>query len=190
MYRNILIALLALYTLALTITPQGLAAQTTEPRLLTDPFLQLPTATTVRVVWFTEFEGRRHFISYGEGLRHTAEATTMRMTCMYEDASSRILGRPSPSRVTERPVWRHEAIAVGLTPNVRVPYTVTSIDDAGNSVTSRQFTLQPLPTPGTPMKILLTSDQQNRLMSPANFQKVIETVGRVEGDQKTGFVVS
>ncbi|WP_448540238.1 metallophosphoesterase [Roseiflexus sp.] len=180
MYRNIMIVLLALYMLALAMTPQGLAAQTTGPRLLTDPFLQLPTATTVRVVWFTEFEGQRHFISYGEGLRHTAEATTMRMTRMYEDASSRILGRPSPSRVTERPIWRHEAIATGLIPNVRVPYTVTSIDDTGNSVTSRQFTLQPLPTPGTPMKILLTSDQQNRLMSPANFQKVIETVGRVD----------
>ncbi|MGB7892039.1 MAG: metallophosphoesterase, partial [Microcoleus sp.] len=26
-----------------------------KPQLLTDPFLQLPTANSVRVVWFTEF---------------------------------------------------------------------------------------------------------------------------------------
>lgn len=28
------------------------------PRLLTDPFLQRPTASSVNVVWFTEFEGQ------------------------------------------------------------------------------------------------------------------------------------
>lgn len=30
-----------------------------EPLVLTEPFLQLPTADSVRVVWFTEFRGRQ-----------------------------------------------------------------------------------------------------------------------------------
>ncbi|MEL6187791.1 MAG: metallophosphoesterase, partial [Myxococcota bacterium] len=39
---------------------------------------------------------------------------------------------------------------------------------------------QPLPAPDQPVKLLLTSDQQNRAMSPANFEKVVETVGKVD----------
>lgn len=180
MYRKGLLLIVTLFALVTLATPWSSAAQEPSNRLLSDPFLQLPTASTVRVAWFTEFEGQRHFISYGEGLTQTAEATSTKMTRLYEDAASRIRDRESPEQVTERPIWRHEAIAVGLTPNMRVPYTVTSIDDDGNAISSEQFTMQPLPTPGTPMKILLTSDQQNRLMTPANFQKVVETVGKVD----------
>jgi hypothetical protein len=152
----------------------------TEARLLSDPFLQLPSADSVRVVWFTEFEGQSHTLAYGENLAQTVSATTTKMSRMYEDANSRIKGRESPEQVTERDVWRHEAVASGLTPNVRVPYRVTSVTADGTTVNSEQFTLQALPTAGQGMKILLTSDQQNRLMSPANFQKVVETVGQVD----------
>lgn len=150
--------------------------------MLTDPFLQLPTDEAVRVVWFTEFEGTRHVVRYGRGRRRgrIAEATTTKMSRIYEDASSRMRELAAPSGVQERHVWRHEAVATNLSPNMRVPYTVTSVDETGQAVSSRQFTLQPLPRPGTPMKILLTSDQQNRLMSPANFEKVVETVGPVD----------
>jgi hypothetical protein len=180
MYRKGLLLILTMFMLVTFATPWRSAAQESGNRLLTDPFLQFPTASTIRVAWFTEFEGQRHFINYGEGLTQTAEATSTKMTRLYEDSASRIRDRESPEQVTERQIWRHEAIATGLTANVRVPYTVTSIDDAGNAISSEQFTMQPLPTPGTPMKILLTSDQQNRLMSPANFQKVVETVGTVD----------
>jgi hypothetical protein len=180
MYRKVLFLTLALFAMATLALPWDSAAQASTNRLLSDPFLQLPTATTVRVVWFTEFEGERHYINYGEDLRQTTEAVTIKMTRLFEDANSRIRDRESPEQVEERDVWRHEAIATGLTPNMRVPYTVTSVDDAGNEITSREFTLQPLPSPGTPMKILLTSDQQNRLMTPANFQKVVETIGTVD----------
>jgi hypothetical protein len=148
--------------------------------LLTDPFLQLPTTDSVRVVWFTEFRGQRHTLTYGTNLNQTARATTTTLTRIYEDSSSRIKDRPAPTNVSERKVWRHEALATGLQPNVRVPYFVTSVNDTGITIASSQFTLQPLPTPGTPLKILLTSDQQNRLMAPANFQKVVETVGKVD----------
>ncbi|MEY3256095.1 MAG: hypothetical protein RLZZ29_1230, partial [Cyanobacteriota bacterium] len=36
-----------------------------QPRLLTDPFLQLPMVNSVRVVWFTEFAGQQHLVTHG-----------------------------------------------------------------------------------------------------------------------------
>ncbi len=156
----------------------------TEPRggreyLLSDPFLQLPTDDTVRVVWFTEFAGEGHTLTYGSRLDQKARATSYKMTRMYEDQNSE-RGETTYSEVTERDVWRHEAIAQNLAPGVRTPYYVTSINDDGVAIHSRAFTLQPLPAPGQHMQILLTSDQQNRQMSPANFQKLLETVGIVD----------
>jgi len=46
------------------------------PQMLSDPFLQLPSETSVRVVWFTEFAGSDHRVAYGENLNQTAAATT------------------------------------------------------------------------------------------------------------------
>ena len=40
----------------------------TMPKLLTDPFLQLPTTNSVNVVWFTEFPGDRHWVLVGDKL--------------------------------------------------------------------------------------------------------------------------
>ncbi len=34
--------------------------------MLTDPFLQLPTENSVRIVWFTDFIGVEHQVIYGE----------------------------------------------------------------------------------------------------------------------------
>lgn len=147
--------------------------------LLSDPFLQLPTGDSVRVVWFTEFAGEGHSLTYGADLDQTAPAVTTKMTRMYEDGQSE-RGDIDYEAVVERDVWRHEAVASGLTPGVRVPYYVTSVNDTGLTIHSKQFTLQPLPATGQGMRILLTSDQQNRQMSPANFQKLIETIGYVD----------
>ena len=44
------------------------------PVLLTDPFLQLPSASSVRVVWFTEFAGSKHSVAYGDNFQQTATA--------------------------------------------------------------------------------------------------------------------
>ncbi|MCU0493147.1 MAG: metallophosphoesterase [Chloroflexaceae bacterium] len=177
----LVLALMAVATATLaTSAPAASARPIGGPNaLLTDPFLQLPTRDSVRVVWFTEFAGSGHSLSYGEGLNRSAAATSSRMSRMFEDGSSRMRER-SFTQVTERPVWRHEAIATGLTPGVRVPYVVSSVNDAGSTIRSEQFTMQPLPAANQGWKILLTSDQQNRLMSPANFQKVMETVGQVD----------
>ncbi|MGF1467127.1 MAG: metallophosphoesterase [Sandaracinaceae bacterium] len=148
------------------------------PLILTDPMLTGPTADSVAVVWYTEFEGEGHTLVYGEELDQSVDAVSRKMTRLFEDSSSQIIGRPSPSRTLERDVWRHEAIATGLTADVRTPYYVETTE-LGVTYRSDVFSLQPLPTGG--VKILLTSDQQNRAMSPANFQKVVETVGLVDG---------
>ena len=145
--------------------------------LLTDPFLQRPTDTSVQVVWFTEFEGDQHTLNYGEGL--IAEASTTQLSRMREDSDSRVQDRAFPE-VTQRNIWRHEATAIGLKPGFHLPYTVTSRDRTGQAVTSNEFTLAPNPPRDRPLKILLTSDHQLKPMTPANLQKVAETVGRVD----------
>jgi len=149
------------------------------PRLLTEPFLQNPGPDSIHVIWLTNFPGQAHEVLYGEGLAGRQVAATVKMERMLEDRNSRMLGE-SFDEVVSRPVYRHEAVVEGLATDVRTPYQVRSVTDDGEVLTSDAYTLQPTPSPGTPLRILLTSDQQNRLMSPANFQKVEETVGPVD----------
>ncbi|WP_242037826.1 metallophosphoesterase [Tolypothrix sp. FACHB-123] len=162
---------------------------TSAPQLLTDPFLQLPTENSVRVVWFTEFAGSQHTVNYGENLAETARASTIKLSRTREDQQSRVGNQTANGQVYQqtvnRDIWRHEAevtlsVVEGLTP-ARVNYRVTSVREDGESVSSDVFTLAPNPKPGTPLKILLTSDHQLKPMTAANLQKVVETVGRVDG---------
>ncbi|HIK10387.1 MAG TPA: metallophosphoesterase family protein [Oscillatoriaceae cyanobacterium M33_DOE_052] len=159
------------------------------PRLLTDPFLQLPTPTSVRVVWFTEFPGAQHTVQYGSDLEKIVGATTIKLSRTREDAQSQInlgmlaVGNPDGTlyqQTTEREIWRHEAEITDLTPGKRLPYRVTSVREDGLSVTSETFSLAPTPLPGTALKILLTSDHQVKPMVAPNLQKVVETVGQVD----------
>lgn len=149
------------------------------PQLLTDPFLQLPTANSVRVVWFTEFAGTQHVVEYGDRFAQTATANTMKLSRMRQDQKAKPDAQEPPQPPVNRDIWRHEAEITGLT-SQRIPYRVTSEQDNGRSVTSNAFTLMPLPTAGTPLKILLTSDHQLKKMTPTNLQKVVETVGQVD----------
>ena len=144
--------------------------------LLSDPFLQLPTGSSVNVVWFTEFEGIDHGVEYGEGQR--VEARTRRLSQVYEDGDSNVAGQVY-STLTPREVWRHEARVDGLKPGERIPYRVVSRYESGEAV-SDFFSLAATPPKGQPLKILLTSDHQLKPMTPANLQKVEETVGRVD----------
>jgi hypothetical protein len=146
--------------------------------LLTEPFLQLPTESSVRVVWFTEFAGAKHTVAYGEGLSHTAIAQTTQLSRTREDAESNRAVKDTS--VTVRPIWRHEAEVTGLKPDRRVPYQVTSVREDGVTVHSETYTLTAKPSPGKPLKILLTSDHQVKPMVAANLQKVVETVGQVD----------
>ncbi|WP_414543421.1 metallophosphoesterase family protein [Nostoc sp. CCY0012] len=156
----------------------GQTIMTSAPRLLTDPFLQLPTETSVRVVWFTEFLGNQHIVTYGENLDQTIRANTTKLSRTREDQRSQIAN--PPQQPVNRDIWRHEAEVTGLTACVRIPYRVTSIREDGENISSDVFTLAPTPKPGTPLKILLTSDHQLKPMTAANLQKVVETVGRVD----------
>jgi len=95
------------------------------PQMLSDPFLQLPSETSVRVVWFTEFAGSDHRVAYGENLNQTAAATTTKLSRTREDQNSRMVIRPKRVKFKEptmRDIWRHESEVTGLTPSTRVPY--------------------------------------------------------------------
>jgi hypothetical protein len=153
-------------------------------RILTDPMLTGPSSDGVVVVWYSELLDARHEVVYGDGLNQVTTARTTVMSQMFEDSASRIAGRPLPELLSgdksaKRTVYRHAAFVTGLEADRRVPYyAVTRIGDA--EYRSRVFTLQPLPSLDRPVKLLLTSDHQNRAMAPANFEKVVETVGRVD----------
>jgi predicted phosphodiesterase len=149
--------------------------------LLSDPFLQLPTADSVRVVWFTEFAGRDHELVYGADLNKIATASSQKMTRLLDTR----VDPPIP-----RAVWRHEATAAGLTPGIRVPYFVRSQTDEGRLVKSNTFSLQPLPTPGQPLKILITSDHQLMPNTHINLTKVVETAGTVDAVFLAGDLVN
>lgn len=172
----------------------GQTIMTSAPKLLTDPFLQLPTETSVRVVWFTEFAGAKHIVTYGENLKQAAKASTTKLSRIREDQQSRVANQTQNGQVDQQPVgrniWRHEAEVAGLTPNVRVNYRVTSVREDGENVSSDIFTLAPTPKPNTPLKILLTSDHQLKPMTAANLQKVVETVGQLDGVWFAGDLVN
>jgi hypothetical protein len=165
-----------------------------EPQLLTDPFLQLPTETSVRVVWFTEFVGSSHTVTYGTDFNQIATATTTKLSRTREDQNSRVGKQTQNAEVSQQPtrrdIWRHEAEVRGLTPDTRVPYRVTSVREDGKTVSSSVFSLAPKPTPGKPLKILLTSDHQLMPMVSANLQKVVEIFGRVDAVFHAGDLVN
>ncbi|MBW4577159.1 MAG: metallophosphoesterase family protein [Aphanothece sp. CMT-3BRIN-NPC111] len=165
-----------------------------DPQLLSDPFLQLPTETSVRVVWFTEFAGSSHSVTYGTDLNQIATATTTKLSRTREDQTSRVGNQTQNGQVynqlARRDIWRHEAEVNGLNPSKRIPYRVTSVREDGKTVSSEVFSLAPKPTPGTPLKILLTSDHQLLPMVSANLQKVVETVGRVDAVFHAGDLVN
>jgi hypothetical protein len=194
--RKILAALFVL-VICLTLVYGCFSGQKTlasAPVLLTDPFLQLPTQSSVRVVWFTEFAGSKHSVAYGDNFQQTATANTTKLSRTREDQESRVGNQTQNGQVYKQPVardiWRHEAEVVGLTPGKRVPYRVTSVREDGESVSSNAFTLAPTPTPGTPLKILLTSDHQLKPMIAANLQKVVETAGKVDAVWLAGDTVN
>ena len=160
------------------------AAFMPEPQLLTDPFLQLPTEDSVRVVWFTEFAGSRHTVEYGDRLEQVVPATTTKLSRVREDQESHIGEQAGDgleyAKPTNRNIWRHEAVITGLAAGVRLPYRVSSVREDGRRVMSDRFSLAPTPEPNTSLKILLTSDHQLKSMTAANLQKVVETVGAVD----------
>ncbi|MBV6626423.1 MAG: metallophosphoesterase family protein [Rivularia sp. (in: Bacteria)] len=152
--------------------------------LLTEPFLQFPTQTSIKVVWFTEFMGEGHAVSYGSNLLESVFTKNIRPIHLREDRYSRVGNQTADGQVYEKPVlreiWRHEAYLTDLTPGKRISYRITSIAEDNELISSRTFTLEPAPLPGKPLKILLTSDHQIKPMVAANLQKVRETFKRID----------
>ncbi|MBW4466477.1 MAG: metallophosphoesterase [Pegethrix bostrychoides GSE-TBD4-15B] len=166
--------------------------RSTAPQLLSDPFLQAPTPSSVQVVWFTEFAGRQHWVEYGDGLAQQVISTTTQLSRMREDQGShwqnQTPDRPIYPQPVARPIWRHEAQVAGIGAT-RLPYRVVSQREDGRRVASNSFSLAALPPAGTPLKILLTSDHQLKPMVAANLQKVVETVGAVDAVLLAGDLV-
>ena len=155
--------------------------------LLSDPFLQLPTSNSVRVVWFTDWKGDFHNVTYGENLNYSVRAKTTKLSLVREDEDS--YSEVDYQQPTSRDIWRHEAIIPDLKPNQRVPYQVVSLHN-GKEVLSRVFTLAAAPQPNTPFKILLTSDHQLMPMTAANLQKVAKTIDRIDAVFVAGDLVN
>lgn len=155
----------------------------TPDNFLTDPFLQAPTNNSIKVVWFTEFEGSDHSVSVTQGpAENVVTADTIQLSRTREDDRSHTA---TPyEQVTERPIWRHAAEITGLRPGVPVPYFVSSTSPDGTTIRSDQFTLSATPPAGRDLKILLTSDHQLMPMTAANLQKVEETVKQDNPNQQ------
>ncbi len=181
-YQYLLI--LVIFTMLLTFYPiyftkptmSNTVSHNSANQLLTDPFLQLPTADSINVVWFTEFAGQSHQVYYGENLQDHVAANTIKTTRLRDDADSPV--RPELQVLSKSPVlrniWRHEATIANLQPNIRIPYRVVSINDAGEKITSEVFSLAAQPTANKSLKILITSDHQLKPMTAANIEKVTE----------------
>lgn len=176
-YRAVAFSILMMIVSLTMLLPTHQSPLPTHASLLSDPFLQLPTATSVRVVWFTDFLGSEHKVLYGDRLKRAAIATTTRLSRTREDEKSNlVLGYP---KTTVREIWRHEAEVTGLVPGQRLPYRAISTLEE-RQIKSKIFTLAGQPKRGMPLKILLTSDHQLMPMVAANLQKVAETVGQVD----------
>lgn len=177
--------------------------------LLTDPFLQAPTADGVSVVWMTEYAGTDHRVLLGATVDQlteaqleaaaagtlpagvtAVEATSFQMSRTAEDSGSQLADKPTPEQgIVAREVHRHEAVVTGLAPGTDTPYRVVSSDDDG-FVASGTFTLSPAAAPGESQQILLTSDHQAMVNTPANLQKAKETIGDIDAVFVAGDLVN
>lgn len=156
--------------------------------VLSEPMLQRPDVDSVRVVWFTEFEGKDHHVRLGADLARSVSATSTKMTRMYEDKTSKVTGR-TYTGLTERDIWRHEARVTGLRAGERVPYVALS-NDGAKLMRSEANSLQPLPAAGQRTRLLLTSDLQLKKMAAANYERVAETLAPIDGVLFAGDLVN
>ncbi len=138
-------------------------------------------------MWFTEFEGSRHWVEYGTQLKQHVIAKTTKLSRVREDQDSKL--KKPVTQPTARQIWRHEATVKGLTPNHHLPYRVKSI--SGNqTIGSKVFTLASSPTRDQPLKVLLTSDHQLMPMTAANLSKVAETEKELDAVFLSGDLVN
>ena len=170
----------------------------TEPvgslELLTDPFLQMPEHNSVEVAWFTEFPGDSHHVLVGEQVSAMSEAElrdtvtrrgapgvtvfaaeSIQLSRVAEDAASELPADQKPATgIVARDVFRHHA-TVTVPGADRQPYRVVSTqgDELAGSGT---FSLRGALMPGEPAVIMLTSDHQAKINTPANLEFATRTI--------------
>lgn len=178
--------------------------------LLTDPFLQSPTTTAVTVAWMTEFPGSRHLVLSGEGVDRLTDAqlataavrgrppagirvhraSSAPLSRTVEDAASQVPAGSRPAAadgIVRRDVHRHEAVVRGLRGDT--PYRVVSAQGS-DFAASDTYTLAPAAAPDEGQRVLLTSDHQAMVNTPANLQVAAETVGDLDAVFLAGDLVN
>lgn len=140
-----------------------MSAQPLAGAFLSDPLLLRPRAGGVDVVWFTSTPGRNHAVVLADG--RTIPADTLTLTRMDE------------------PVFRHVGHVDGIAG--RIGYHVVSDGQA-----SGRFSLAPAPEPGSPVRLLLTSDHQAKPNTAANIELAVATVGPLDGVIMPGDLVN
>ncbi|MCH9736362.1 MAG: metallophosphoesterase [Actinomycetia bacterium] len=167
--------------------------------LLSDPFLQMPMPESVEVAWFTEFEGDAHHVLVGEQvgamsegeLRETVArggapgvrlfaAESVQLSRVAEDPASHLPADDKPAAgIRARDVFRHQA-TVTVPGSDRQPYRVVSTlgDEFAGSGT---FSLRGAPMPGERAVIMLTSDHQLKINTPANLEFATRTINEQLG---------
>lgn len=161
--------------------------------LLTDPFLQRPAPDVTEVVWFTEFAGAGHHVLAGPGVGELSEdqvrravaagapdvevypARTIKLSQVAEDADSRVPADRKPvTGIAAREVFRHSA-AIAAPAGGRIPYRVVSTG-ADAFVASQVYSARGPLVAGEPAVIMLTSDHQLMVNTPANLEWAARTI--------------
>lgn len=161
--------------------------------LLSDPFQQRPHPESTEVAWFTEFEGDGHYVLVGAVAEMTeahlreavsqgsafgvrmCTAETIRLSQVAEDAESHLSAGLKPAAgIVARDVFRHHA-ALTVPAGTREPYRVVSV--RGDAlIASDSFTVHGPFAQGQPMVIMLTSDHQLMVNTPANLEFAARTI--------------
>jgi hypothetical protein len=179
---------------------RGATSASTEPvgslELLTDPFLQLPGPSTVTVAWFTGFRGTQHHVLVGPRVGELSErelrdavagrrvpgvrihpAGTTQLSRAAEDPQSHLPADEKPTvGIERRQVFRHAAAIDGLPGSgAPVPYRVVSVD-GDDIAASGTFALRGAPKAKSAPVIMLTSDHQAMVNTPANVELAARTI--------------
>ncbi|WP_299039197.1 metallophosphoesterase [uncultured Pseudokineococcus sp.] len=181
------------------------------PPLLGGPYLLDAGAAGPAVLWHTEEDVAASAVVLGEALAdlpleevaaaavgarslgrgwQRVRATTSTLSRTREDAASRVPGRQWEA-MARRLVVQHEARVPGRLPtDRRTPYRVVSVLPDGRATVGDLHTLAPIRRSGA-VRLLLTSDHQLKTMTPANLEKVAETVGvELDGVMVAGDLVN
>lgn len=180
-----------------SVAPSGPAVAGQGPALLCEPYQLDPTRDGTHVVWHTETAGSAHAVLVGPGVaqlsheaavdaasgkasggpgwrRFTADTDVLSQTS--EDASSAVPGR-TYAGLTRRPIHRHMATVTGLGSAPRVPYRVVSVEASNQATVTQTYSLRNALRDDEGGVFLLTSDHQLKVMTPANLEKVSQTIG-------------